>query len=75
MVLREGLLVTALGILLGAVGALALSRLIASLVFGVSALDPRVLGGAGLFMAVVAGLAAYLPAYRATAMEPRSALQ
>ena len=75
MVLREGLLVTALGILLGAVGALALSRLIASLVFGVSALDPRVLGGAGLFMAVVAGLAAYLPAYRATAVEPRSALQ
>jgi len=43
--------------------------------FQVSPLDPGVLVGATLFMAIVAAFAAYVPAYRATTMDPRSALQ
>jgi len=75
MVLREGLVVTAIGVAIGLLGAVALSRVLASLVFGVSTLDPRVLASAAVFMAVVAAFAAYLPAHRATSVEPSSVLQ
>ena len=75
MVLREGLTVTTIGTVIGLVGAVALSRLLTSMVFGISALDPRVMFGAAVFMTLVAAIAAYLPAYRATAAEPRSVLQ
>ena len=75
MVLREGLTVTAIGTVLGLFGAVALSRLLTSMVFGISALDPRVMLGAVAFMTFVAAIAAYLPAHRATSAEPRSVLQ
>ena len=75
MVLREGLVVTALGTGIGLLGAVALSRLMASLVFGIDPLDPSVMAGAAVFMGLVATLAAYLPAYRATSVEPSSVLQ
>jgi len=75
MVLREGLVVTAVGVVFGLLGAVALSRVLSSLVFGVSALDPRVIVGAALFMAVVGALAAYLPARHATVVDPSSVLQ
>jgi putative ABC transport system permease protein len=75
MVLREGLTVTAIGTVIGLLAAVALSRVLTSMVFGVSALDPGVMVGAAVFMTVVAAIAAYLPAYRATAAEPRSVLQ
>jgi ABC-type antimicrobial peptide transport system permease subunit len=75
MVLREGMVVTAIGVVIGLLGAVALSRILASLVFGVSTLDPRVLASAAVFMTLVATLAAYLPAHRATSVEPSSVLQ
>jgi predicted permease len=75
MVLREGLLVTAIGVVIGLLGAVALSRVMSSLVFGVSALDPRVMVAAALFMGLVGGVAAYLPARRATVVDPSSILQ
>ena len=75
MVLREGLVVTAIGVGIGLLGAVALSRVLASLVFGVSTLDPRVLAAAAVFMGVVAAFAAYLPAHRATSVDPSSVLQ
>jgi predicted permease len=75
MVMREGLTVTAIGTIVGLLGAVGLSRVMASMVFGVSALDPTVIVGAAAFMAVVAAFAAYLPAYRATSVEPSSVLQ
>lgn len=75
MVLREGLTVTAIGTVIGVLGAAALSRVLASMVFGISALDPGVMLGAAAFMGLVAAVAAYLPAYRATSAEPRSVLQ
>ena len=75
MVMREGLVVTGVGMAIGLLGAMMLSRVLVSMVFGISALDPRVMAAAALFMATVAGLAAYLPAHRATVVEPSSVLQ
>ncbi|HEY4320865.1 MAG TPA: ABC transporter permease [Gemmatimonadales bacterium] len=73
-VLRSALAVTAVGILVGLAGALAFSRVMQSLVFHVSTLDPAVLAVAALFMAVIAALAGYLPARKATAVDPRTVL-
>lgn len=75
MVLREGLVVTAVGTGIGLLGAVGLSRLMASMVFGIDPLDPVVMAGAAAFMGLVAAFAAYLPAYRATSVEPSSVLQ
>ncbi len=75
MVMRQGLAVTAGGIAVGLVGALGAARLMQAMVFRVSPLDPFVLAGAAAFMSVVAAIAAYLPARRATTVDPRSALQ
>lgn len=75
MVLRRGLIVTGVGVAIGVVAAIAGAQLMQSMVFRVSPLDPAVLLGAATFMAVVASVAAYLPAARATAVDPRNALQ
>ena len=75
MVLREALRVTGVGVALGVAGALALSRVIASVAFHTSPLDPTVLASVAAFVALVAALAAYAPARRATAVDPRTALQ
>jgi predicted permease len=75
MVLRQGLTVTAIGIVAGLIGAVALARVMASMVFRISPLDPSVLIGTVAFMAVVAGIAAYLPARRATMVDPREVMQ
>jgi ABC-type antimicrobial peptide transport system permease subunit len=75
MVLRDGAFVTAIGVIIGLAGAVALSRVTASVIFGVSPLDPLVLGGATVFLMLVAGLAAYLPARRASSLAPQRVLQ
>lgn len=75
MILRQGLAMAAGGVLIGILGAVALARLMVSLVFHVSPLDPVVYAMATGVMVVVAGAAAYVPAYRATSIEPRTALQ
>jgi ABC-type antimicrobial peptide transport system permease subunit len=75
MVLRRGLALVAAGTVIGLVGAAAAARLMQSLVFRVRPLEPSVLAGAAAFMAAVAALAAYLPARRATRVDPRSILQ
>lgn len=75
MVLSRGLRLTLVGIVAGAGGALVLGRLMTSMIFQVKPLDPTVLLGAAVFMFGVAAVAAYLPAHRATAADPREALQ
>lgn len=75
MVLRQGLTVASIGIAAGLLGAVALARVMAALVFQVSPLDPPVLVGTVAFMAAVAGIAAYLPARRATMVDPREVMQ
>jgi putative ABC transport system permease protein len=75
MVLRDGAIVTSIGVGVGLLGAAALSRVMGAVIFHVSPLDPLVLLGATLFMAAVAAIAAYLPARRASSVAPQTVLQ
>jgi putative ABC transport system permease protein len=75
MVLREGLQVTALGVAIGLGAALALSRVMAGYVYGITSTDPLTLVGASLLLTLVALLASYLPARRATRVDPMTALR
>jgi predicted permease len=70
LVLGEGLRLAALGAAAGTVGAMALMRLMQGLLVGVAASDPRVLLGGAAVMIAVAGVAAWLPARRASAVDP-----
>jgi ABC-type antimicrobial peptide transport system permease subunit len=73
--MSHGLALTTGGVLLGAVAALALTRLIADLLFNVSPSDPLVFGSALLVMALVSSAACFLPARRATHTDPVRALR
>jgi len=75
MVLRHGLTLTAAGIVLGFGGALALTRLLESLLFGVRPTDPVALAGGALLMTVVAVVACLVPAWRATRVDPMVVLR
>ncbi|HKP30008.1 MAG TPA: hypothetical protein VJU15_11430, partial [Gemmatimonadales bacterium] len=57
------------------VGALALTRLLSAQLFGVAPTDPLALGGAALVLAVLAVIATWLPARRATRVDPMEALR
>jgi ABC-type antimicrobial peptide transport system permease subunit len=72
---RQGLLVAFAGVLLGLAGALAATRVLAGLLFGVSPLDPATLAAAAIVMLVVAALATWLPARRASGVDPAEALR
>jgi len=74
-VLRHGAAVVGTGIVIGLAGAVALSRVLSSMVFHVSPLDPRALAGAGLVLAVLGGAVALLPARRAARVDPAEALR
>ena len=65
----------ALGLVIGLGGALALSRLLRSVLFGVRSTDPLTFVGVALILAVVALLASYIPARRATRVDPMVALR
>jgi putative ABC transport system permease protein len=67
--------VALLGIAVGTAGALALARVLTSLLYGVSERDPAIFAGVALLLATVAALAAYLPARRASRIEPVVALR
>ncbi len=75
LVLREGLAIVAVGVGIGILLTLALARLVASLLYGVSARDPLTLIGAALVLLVIAGAASLLPALRASRVDPMEVLR
>ena len=75
LVLAEGLRTAGVGIALGLVSALALTRFLQSLVFGVTLHDPVVFGAVCVVLLAVAAAACYIPARRATRVDPMVALR
>jgi predicted permease len=75
MVVSRGLALTALGVAIGLAGALLTTRLMAALLFEVSATDPLTFLTLALLLLAVAALASYLPARRATRIHPTMALR
>lgn len=74
-ILTQGLKLAGLGVVIGVAGALALSQLLATLLFGVSATDPLMLAGAVAVLLAVATVACYIPARRAMRVDPMVALR
>ena len=70
MVLTDGLKPILVGVILGLAAALALSRVVSSLIYGVRATDPLTFAAVALLLLIVGVLATILPAYRATRIEP-----
>ena len=74
LVLREGMVLTGAGLTAGFVGALAVSRLLRTFLFGVEAIDPLAIAVTAVTLAAVATLACYIPARRTSAIDPVTAL-
>jgi predicted permease len=75
MVIKQGMKLTSFGVAIGLIGGLALARLMKSLLFGVSASDPLTFAAVAALLALVAMLACYVPARRATKVDPVVALR
>ena len=75
MVIRQGLIPVAIGVVLGAAGAFALAQVIASQLYGVKPTDPATFLGTTAIVLVVACFACWIPARRATKVDPMIALR
>jgi len=74
LVMRESMMLVAAGIAIGLGGAIAASRLISNLLFGLAPTDPTAMAGAITVMMLVSALAGYIPARRASQIDPLVAL-
>jgi putative ABC transport system permease protein len=75
LVIGQGLRLVLIGVVIGLLGSLALTRVIASLLFGVSATDPLTFASVALLLVVVALVACFIPARRAARTDPMIALR
>ena len=75
LVMRHGAALTAIGVAIGVAGALGLTRLMSALLFGVTATDPATYASVAILLAIVALAACYIPARRATCVDPMAALR
>jgi putative ABC transport system permease protein len=75
LVVSQGARLAGIGILCGVIGAFGVTRVVTSLLYNVSATDPLIFVGTAAFLAVVALLASYIPARRATGVDPMIALR
>jgi predicted permease len=74
-VMRQGAVLTIIGLLIGLLGSFAISRVLASQLFGVSATDVTTFAGVSILLVAVATLACYIPARRAARIDPIAALR
>jgi putative ABC transport system permease protein len=74
-IMRQGLLLTAVGVVVGLAGAFGLNRLIASLLFGVQPTDAPTMAGVVATIAIVAAAACWVPAWRASRLDPNVVLR
>jgi putative ABC transport system permease protein len=75
LVMRQGLFVTSAGLFIGLAGAIAAARLLSPLLYGIGANDPATLASVAVAVTGVAMLACYIPARRATRVDPTVALR
>jgi ABC-type antimicrobial peptide transport system permease subunit len=75
LVVRQGVLLAVLGIGFGLAGAFGVTRVIRTLLYNVTPTDPISFGGVALFLTAIAFVASYVPARRATAVDPIVALR
>jgi len=75
MVLRQGFRLAAIGVAIGVGAAMAVARLMTSLLYGVSAGDPLTFTGVAVLLSCVALMACYIPARRAMRVDPLVALR
>ncbi len=75
LILKRGMLMAGAGLVIGLLGALALTQLLATLLFGVGARDPITIAGVGAILALVALIACYVPARRASRVDPMICLR
>jgi putative ABC transport system permease protein len=75
LILQQGMTLVAIGIAIGLIGSLALTRVMRTLLFGISAADPVTFIGVPLLLALVAVIACWVPARRAARIDPMEALR
>jgi putative ABC transport system permease protein len=75
LVLRQGLILTTVGIALGLLGAVVATRVLQAMLFGITPLDPRTFLAVAIMFALVTTFASYVPARRATTVDPIVALR
>ena len=75
LVVGQGMVLAGIGVVVGLAGAVATTRVMESLLFGVSSRDPLIFAGVAVGLAVVSLLASLVPALRATRIDPIAALR
>ena len=75
LVVSQGMMLTLIGVALGLIGAFALTRVMSSLLFGVTAKDPLTFAAVAALLSLVAFIACFIPAHRATKVDPLVALR